>query len=316
MDQETQHDAQRAAEAAAEVTQEDEQGSAPETVAPAGESLDASPAPEQELPVEGAELDAASLPFVGRWNQLVSSTNWEKGRIIFQWRDALIAADAPPTEYSDEAWARRVGGVTGQHVGRLRRVYQRFGASYDDYPGLYWSHFQAAIDWDDAELWLEGAVQSTWSVSQMRHQRWDAMGSLEQERPLDEDVVSNELDEDFEPALNEAPSRSRMDDTSNVQLGPRAEGPDFGDADDPRASSAEGVSVYAEDVDQSTVEFVRPFEDLEDLPDDLAEAFEAFKLAIIHHKMNDWEEISREDVLSSLEALKQLALAPSQDDQA
>ena len=29
--------------------------------------------------------------FVGQWNRLVSTTNWEKGRIICQWRDALCA---------------------------------------------------------------------------------------------------------------------------------------------------------------------------------------------------------------------------------
>ena len=57
-------------------------------------------------------LDIASRPFVGRWNKLVTTTNWEKGRIIHEWREALIAS-APVTEYSDEAWARRVTGVTG-----------------------------------------------------------------------------------------------------------------------------------------------------------------------------------------------------------
>ena len=129
----------------------------------------------QRLAVNQMELDAASVPFVGRWNQLVSNTNWEKGRIIYQWREALVASQAPATEYSDEAWSSRVGGVTGQHVGRLRRVYQRFGQVYEDYPGLYWSHFQASVDWDDAEMWLEGAVQNNWSVSSMRNQRWDTM---------------------------------------------------------------------------------------------------------------------------------------------
>ena len=126
--------------------------------------------PDRETPlVDPQLLDQTSLPFVGRWNQLVSNTNWEKGRIIHQWREALRESGAPATEYSDDAWSRRVGGVTGQHVGRLRRVYQRFGLSYPDYAGLFWSHFQAAIEWDDAEMWLEGAVQNGWSVSQMRH---------------------------------------------------------------------------------------------------------------------------------------------------
>ena len=74
---------------------------------------------------------------------------------------------------SDEAWSREVGGVSPQHVGRLRRTYERFGAVHKQYPGLYWSHFQAALDWPDAEMYLEGAVQNDWSVSQMRNQRWE-----------------------------------------------------------------------------------------------------------------------------------------------
>ncbi len=49
----------------------------------------------------------------------------------------------------------------------------------------------------------------------------------------------------------------------------------------------------------------------DDLPDDLAEAFDMFKLAILRHKTNGWEDISRDDVLASLDALKSLCTAPS-----
>ena len=48
------------------------------------------------------------------------------------------------SEFSDDAWSRRVANVTPQHVGRLRRVFERFAAARGNYPGLYWSHFQAA----------------------------------------------------------------------------------------------------------------------------------------------------------------------------
>ncbi|MFO7901550.1 MAG: hypothetical protein ACQESR_06585 [Planctomycetota bacterium] len=267
-----------------------------------------------------AALDATSGPFVGRWNHLVSSTSWEKGRIIYQWRAALLDAGVPPTEYSDEAWSRRVGGVTGQHVGRLRRVYQRFGQSHGEYPGLYWSHFQAALDWDDAEMWLEGAVQSRWSVSQMRHQRWEAMGAVAEEEPQQDEVVVSELDEDFEPALNQPPGQSATSSeasaTGDVEVGPREEGPDFADNDQEPTTASQpdsGAAVYADGQEGPTAEFVRPFADLKTLPEDLAEAFEAFKLAILSHKMNQWNEISREDVLASLEALKKLVMAPSED---
>ena len=121
-----------------------------------------------ELRSGGTPTAAVAKPFLGRWHRLISTTNWEKGQIICQWREALMTSGAAVTEYSDEAWAGLVGGVTSQHVGRLRRVYQRFGDVASQYEGLYWSHFQASIDWDDAEMWLEGSIQNKWSVSQMR----------------------------------------------------------------------------------------------------------------------------------------------------
>ncbi len=260
----------------------------------------------------------ASQPYVGRWNQLVSTTNWEKGRIITQWREALLATDAPAAEYSDEAWARMVGGVTGQHVGRLRRTFQRFGEVCEQYDGLYWSHFQAALDWDDAEMWLEGAVQNQWPVSQMRRQRWEVLGADESQKPRDEDVVTGELDEDFEPALAQEPiSKTVKGSVEEVAAGPRPEGPDFGGEEqsstrrrNSKEDDADGSSIYSGDRAEETVPFVRPFEKLAELPDDLAEAFEAFKLAILRHKADDWQQISRDDVLASLDALKELALAP------
>lgn len=274
---------------------------------------------EQQNALPETELDAASQPFVGQWNQLVSTTNWEKGRIILDWREALVEAQAPAIEYSDEAWSRRVGNVTGQHVGRLRRVYERFGSVAEQYYELFWSHFQAALDWEDAEMWLEGAVQNSWSVSQMRRTRWETLGAVEADRPREEDVVTSELDEDVDPSRDSTAERSNSSTSrGDVQSSPLHEGPDFGDedaaADTKGASATGGASIYADDDARETIEFVRPFENLGELPEDLAEAFDAFKLAILRHKQEGWEQISRDDVLASLDALKELALAPSADE--
>jgi hypothetical protein len=253
------------------------------------------------------QVEAASQPFVGRWNHLVSTTNWEKGRIITEWRSALIAAGANTLEYSDEAWARRVGGVTGQHSGRLRRVYQRFGKVYRDYRNLYWSHFCAALDWDDPELWLEGAVQSGWSVSEMRRQRWEALGAVAAERPRDEDIVTAEQDEDFDPALNREFGNRQLADAAG---GPLPEGPDFGD-ETTSSRERDGAAIFADEPPGEAASLMRPFENLADLPNDLADAFERFKLALLRHKSEHWREISCEDVLAALDALKELAVAPS-----
>jgi len=283
---------------------------------PGGDSPN-SEQPSVERQVNVAEVAQASQPYVGRWNQLVSTTNWEKGRIIFQWREALIAADAPAAQYSDDTWCLLVGGVTGQHVGRLRRVYQRFGESYTQYDQLYWSHFHAALDWNDAEMWLEGVVQNGWSVSQMRRQRWETLGADQNDKPQEEDIVASELDEDFEPALNQEPAQSRVSqELADVQSRPLAEGPDFGDADDKSATHdrVEGAAIYADQQAEKTIDFVRPFENLAELPDDLAEAFDSFKLAILRHKSEGWQQISRDDILASLDALKELAFAPTSNE--
>ena len=290
----------------------------------------------QEATLENNDLNQASSKFEGRWNRLISSTNWEKGQIIHEWRVALKAAEAPATDYSDEAWAQRVGGVTGQHVGRLRRVFERFGKTASQYEGLYWSHFQAALDWDDAEMWLEGGIQNSWSVAKMRKARWEALGAPDDLKPKDEDIISSEANEDLdvredhEPELVdssvekiEAPDADGGSTSSGTTGPDLGEGPDFGDDSAEGApgttesgsssTSDPGASIYSGDPD--TVPFVRPFENLADLPDDVSEAFESFKLAIIRHKADDWQAIAREDMLGTLEALKELTVAPASSDQ-
>lgn len=265
------------------------------------------------------QLDTLSGPYVGRWQRLVSSTNWEKGRIILEWREALVVENTPVTEYSDEAWARRVGTVTGQHVGRLRRVYQRFGSSQASFDGLSWSHFHAGVDWDDAEMWLEGALQSNWSVTQMRGHRWETLGGRLTDKPREEDIVIAELDEDFDP---EGPDFSDSPETTITPVydqalsGPLHEGPDFGE-EQLASSQQEPKAVAALDRDHSApgepVNLVSPFRNVENLPGDLGEAMETFKLAILRQKSTGWQEASCQSVLDSLEALKQLALAPSDE---
>jgi len=267
-----------------------------------------------ELPPLGELLVTASQPYVGQWNRLVSTTNWHKGRIILAWRESLAAQGLAASEFSDEAWARLVGGVTGQHVGRLRRVFARFGEMQEQYAGLFWSHFQAALDWNDAEMWLEGAVNSGWSVARMRQQRWETLGQLESERPRAGEIVAAETDEDFEPArTKDLIGGTIVGEYGDVQTSPRLEGPDFGD----ESGLSGGISGQThggnhEDNEPSpSVALVQPFEHLPDLPDDLAEAFDALKLAILRHKGENWAAISAGDVLRTLDALKALAIAPS-----
>ncbi len=249
-----------------------------------------------------AQFEGTGKRFVGQWNRLVSTTNWEKGRIICQWREALMTSGAAVTEYSDEAWAQLVGGVTSQHVGRLRRVFQRFGEDHDQYEGLYWSHFQAALEWDDAEMWLEGAIHSDWSVSQMRGKRWETLGTPPEQRQAE--TAADQFALESEPEAKPASEGGSPTATIAPAL-PKS-------TTVKQATATEETKAATKELPTSTAgssQRNRLKVNVEQLPDDLAEAFETFKLAIIAHRREGWTDTTPEEVGKCLDALRELALA-------
>lgn len=265
-----------------------------------------SPAKKKPTATSGEELVAQ---FVHQWNRLVSNTNWEKGHIICDWREALLTQGANVTEYSDEAWAQLVGGVTGQHVGRLRRTFQRFGEDRDQYPGLFWSHFQATLDWDDAPMWLEGAIQNDWSVSEMRGKRWEVLGTP----PAQQQAELAEASE-VEGFWTEGETRTAGPAEASVtavEVSPRqtAAAPRAVEQEDEiipaaRKPAAEVAAPAAKPPKRTALNI-----DVQLLPDDLADAFEQFKLAIIAHRREGWRDTTPEAVCECLDALRTLALA-------
>jgi hypothetical protein len=257
--------------------------------------------------------DSQSQAFVGRWHRLSSETNWEKGRIITQWRAALIASGVPANQYSDEAWASRVGHVTCQHIGRLRRVYDRFGETYGEYPKLYWTHFWAAIDWDDAELWLEGASRSRWSISKMCRMRAESM-QLADGQTIDSVVtnettrIESETDDGFISQIAQSAEIEDSQDPSKERFesSPLAEGPDFGDEEQSNGlDQAPSASTNTEpDLSSVTTATKNPFEGLGDLPLDIVEAVDPLKLCILRYRANEWNGFSKPQMLDVIEALK------------
>jgi hypothetical protein len=263
-------------------------------------------------PITDPQVEAVSTEFVGRWNRLISTTNWEKGRIICEWRAALIEAGAPQAAYTDEAWSRTAGNVTPQHTGRLRRVYQRFSTVQEQYAGLFWSHFQAALDWDEAEMWLEGAVQNGWSIAEMQAQRARTLGMLP---PLPAEPPV-ELDEDAPPPAAGAPAGGSPESISGSLAEVHGADAALDGSFDGSPAELPPDDLPGEIAGGSTAAEQSPpplglLEHLPPLPADLAEAFEAFKLAIVRHRLAGWQEIRQADLLAALDALRQLALAPA-----
>ena len=80
-----------------------------------------------------------------------------------------------------------------------------------------------------------------------------------------------------------------------AQAGPRPDAPDFGEA--PETASAgnnrsDSATTKAAAQAAPNTPVVRPFDQLPELPENIAQAFETFKLAILHHKGNNWKDIS------------------------
>ena len=246
---------------------------------------------------QAVESQSSSDAFVGKWRKLISTTNWQKGQIISEWRQRLMDGGAQAADYSDDAWSRLVGDVSPQHVGRLRRVYDQFGDVWDSYTTLFWTHFLAALDWEDAEMWLEGAKQNGWSVSKMRNKRWETLGGIPADQPLEADMVAEEVDAD---------PFSNQDDAIHVENIEAAEPLDEVSRTNKNVDSPDAGPIALEEPTAVDIPVVPPLASFDDLPNDFVDSFENFKLILLSYKLAGWTELTKEEALGSLETLRVL----------
>ncbi|GHT45254.1 hypothetical protein FACS189454_04430 [Planctomycetales bacterium] len=265
--------------------------------------------------------DALSAPHIGRWNKLVSQTNWEKGLLILSWRNDLIHAGLENVSYSDETWSNLVGHVSPQHTGRLRRVAERFGGKKDSYTGLFWSHFNAALEWEDAELWLEGAIQNDWSVAQMKVQRADVVGASETLKPDESDIYVGEMDES---ELSGHGSDSRLPQSigerpAMIHPAGATEGFDAANLGADKMSNPatdhkpkrEKRSAEPDRNNNNVNHAVSTADALTKIqclraPADIADTFESLKLAVLKYKSAGWKEISQAELANCFDTFKML----------
>lgn len=273
---------------------------------------DDAPIPPEKEPL----IDEIAAEYVGVWNLLVSKTNWEKGKVVHSWRTKLREAGLPRRVYSDEALSQRIGGVSPQHVGRLRRVYERFGAE-PPLPNLYWSHYQAALDWDDAEEWLRKASDEKLSVAQTRVARWEKSGLALPVKPSDDEEIEAEEDEDVNP-FNDSDSAetvpgsranaSGKSDEKTVEEKPKKHKKQK--KDEPLGEySGETEPWEKEGAAFTTADVLDAFSKLEPLPADLAEAFESLKVAILTRKIEKWIDVSPVLIAQYVSEIKRLLVS-------
>lgn len=134
------------------------------------------------------EETEASL--IARAQLAVSNCNWEVGECAAIWTKRFSRGR------TDADFATLVA-LSADQVYQRRRVWETFADVYQNYPGLKWSHFYAAINWDDAAECLQWAQDVQAGVAEMKAWRRAQRG---------EDLDVRSPDEEFdglpsEPAL-------------------------------------------------------------------------------------------------------------------
>ena len=107
------------------------------------------------------EIDAAEHQFesfVSEAEQILAPTQWEIGRIASECKEVTGKTDAELGE--------RIG-LSRDQVQQRRSVWDRFGDDSDTYRNLKWSHFHAAMNWDDATQTLAIADRDMLTVRDM-----------------------------------------------------------------------------------------------------------------------------------------------------
>lgn len=91
----------------------------------------------------------------------VSQCNWVVGECAAKWT-ARYARGRTDADFG------QLVGLSGDQIFQRRRVWERFGSVYADYPGLKWSFFYVALNWDDAPDCLAWAREGDATVAEMR----------------------------------------------------------------------------------------------------------------------------------------------------
>lgn len=91
----------------------------------------------------------------------ISKTNWEVGECAMIWMKRFSRGR------TDSDFAAVVG-LNVDQVYQRRRVWEAFADVFLNYPNLRWSHFFAAMDWDDSHACLKWADDVQAGVAEMK----------------------------------------------------------------------------------------------------------------------------------------------------
>jgi hypothetical protein len=127
---------------------------------------------------------------VSRAQEAVSHCRWVVGECAAKWT-ARYARGRTDADFAV------LVGITADQVYQRRRVWEQFAAVRDEFTSLKWSHYYAALTWDDARECLRWAEETRSTVAEMRAWRRAQRGEdLSVEAPEEEAIryVPSELE--------------------------------------------------------------------------------------------------------------------------
>lgn len=134
-----------------------------------------------------AEIDSEEACFREALESL-SSCNWTIGRCACEWTQRWARGR------TDAEFGVRVG-LSSDQVCQRRLVWERFADVRGQYQRLSWSHFYAALNWDDSAECLQWAEDLGATVAEMKAWRRSQHGEDLTQPPDDEgDVEDREAD--------------------------------------------------------------------------------------------------------------------------
>jgi hypothetical protein len=98
---------------------------------------------------------------IQRAQRALTLCNWEIGECASKWTQRYARGR------TDADFGAQIG-LSSDQVYQRRRVWDTFSDVYEQYPALRWSHFYAALNWDDAPECLQWAADMQATVAEMK----------------------------------------------------------------------------------------------------------------------------------------------------
>ncbi len=128
-----------------------------------------------------AAVKETEADLVSRAQLALSHCNWEVGECAATWTTRFARGR------TDGDFGAQIG-LSADQVYQRRRVWETFADVRDNYSQLKWSHFYAALTWDDAAECLQWAEEIRATVAEMkawrRAQRGEDLSTAGAEEPI------------------------------------------------------------------------------------------------------------------------------------